>query len=478
MARDGAYDGEVTTAMLLIDGEWLETDDRIAVRNPFNNEIVGYASRATREQTLAAARHAKAYESNLTAFDRYEILANTAAQIERDEAEFVAQIVAECGACVQEAQKEVRRAVTLLRVCAEEARRISGEAIPTDVTADRKRNLAVTLRVPVGLVCAITPFNRPLNQVVVKLAPAIAANNSVILKPSEKTPLSAVKFVRCLIANGLPARMVSVVTGDPREVGETLVTCPDVDMITFTGSRAVGERIARSAGMIRTAFELGDSGALVVLDDADLALAADVAAKGAFATAGQSCRGVKRLLVQEGVADRFAELLVDQAKKIRFGDPFSTQNDIGCLIDEPAARAVEQRVSESVESGAKLLYGPPREGVVLGPQVLDFVPKDSALVREETFGPCAPIVRVKDLDEAVECINGGDYGLQTGVFTADIRLAFEAARRIRSGAVIINDGPQFESPFIPFGGVKKSGLGREGARFAIEEMTTVKTIVF
>jgi acyl-CoA reductase-like NAD-dependent aldehyde dehydrogenase len=464
--------------MLLIDGEWVETEKKIAVRNPFTNDIVGYAAQATRAQTLAAARHAKAYESNLTAYDRYEILNDTATQIGREEDEFVGQIVAECGACVKEARKEVRRAVTLLRVCAEEAKRITGEAIPTDVTADRRRNLAVTVRVPIGLVCAITPFNRPLNQVVVKLAPAIAANNAVILKPSEKTPLSAVRFVRYLIANGLPAKMVSVVTGDPREVGEALVTCPDVDMITFTGSRAVGERIARKAGMVRMTFELGDSGALIVLDDADLALAADVAAKGAFATAGQSCRGVKRLLVQDVVADRFAELLVEEAKKLRFGDPRSEQNDIGCMIDEAAARSVDERVHSSVELGAKLLHGTPRAGAVLGPQVLDFVPRDATLVREETFGPCAPIVRVKDLEEAIEIVNDGAYGLQTGIFTTNINQAFTAARNIRTGAVIINDGPQFESPFIPFGGVKQSGLGREGARFAIEEMTTVKTIVF
>jgi len=464
-------------AMLLINGEWLETEQKITVRNPFSGEIVGYAARASRAQTLAAARQAKAYESTLTAFDRSEILNGTAAHIERDEKEFVDLIVAECGACVAEAQKEVRRAVILLRVCAEEAKRISGEAIPTDTTADRKRSLAVTVREPIGLVCAITPFNRPLNQVVVKLAPAIAANNSVILKPSEKTPLSAVKFVKCLIANGLPAKMVSLVTGDPREVGETLVTCPDVDMITFTGSRAVGERIAKCAGMIRMTFELGDSGALIVLDDADLELAAQTGAKGAFATAGQSCRGVKRFLVQDRVADRFAALLVDEARKLKFGDPCSAQNAMGCLIDEAAARTVEERINESVADGAKLLYGSPRSSAVLGPQVLDFVSKDSTLVREETFGPCAPIVRIKDLDEAISWINSGPYGLQTGVFTADIHRAFKAARKLKSGAVIINDGPQFESPFIPFGGVKKSGLGREGARFAIEEMTTVKTIV-
>jgi putative phosphonoacetaldehyde dehydrogenase len=464
--------------MLLINGEWLATEEKIAVRNPYSGEVVGFASRATPEQTLAAARHAKAYESTLTSFDRAEILFRTAAQIEHEEKEFVDLIVAECGTCVQEAQKEVRRAVIVLRVCAEEAKRISGEAIPTDATVDRKRNLAVTIREPVGLVCAITPFNRPLNQVVVKLAPAIAANNSVILKPSERTPLSAVKFVRCLIANGLPAKMVSVLTGDPREIGETLATCPDVDMITFTGSRAVGERIAKIAGMIRMTFELGDSGALIVLDDADLELAARTGAKGAFATAGQSCRGVKRFLVQEGVADRFAELLVEEAEKLQFGDPSSVQSEIGCLIDEAAAREVAERVSDATAAGAKLLYGPARRGAVLGPQVLDFVSRDSKLVREETFGPCAPIVRITDLDDAIGWINSGQYGLQTGVFTANIHHAFKAARELKSGAVIINDGPQFESPFIPFGGVKGSGLGREGARFAIEEMTTVKTIVY
>jgi putative phosphonoacetaldehyde dehydrogenase len=464
--------------MLLINGEWIQADDKIPVRNPFSGEVIGHASRASRSQALSAARYAKAYEPELTAFDRCEILSRTAAMIERDEAGFTDQIVAECGACVQDAQKEVRRAVVLLRVCAEEAKRISGEAIPTDATAERKQNLAVTIRVPVGLVCAITPFNRPLNQVVVKLAPAIAANNSVILKPSEKTPLTAVKFVQCLIASGLPAQMVSLVTGDPEEVGEALVTSPDIDMITFTGSRAVGERIARSAGMVRMALELGDNGALIVLDDADIKLAARAGTKGAFATAGQSCRGVKRLLVQEGVADRFAELLVAEARKLRYGDPRSARTDIGCLIDEVAARRVEDRITEATASGARLLYGPPRQGAVLGPQVLDFVPKDCALVQDETFGPCAPIVRIKDLDEAIAWINSGEYGLQTGIFTSSISQALRAARQLKSGAVIINDGPQFESPFIPFGGVKKSGFGREGARFAIEEMTTVKTIVF
>lgn len=463
--------------MLLINGEWLETEKKIPVINPFNKQVVGYASQASKEQVMSAAVSAKSFESTLTAWDRFEILMKTAADIEQNEKEYIDQIVAECGACVKEAQKEVKRAIALLRVCAEEAKRIKGEAIPTDVTSDRKNNLAITIREPIGLVCAITPFNRPLNQVVVKLAPAIAANNSILLKPSEKTPLSAVKFVKCLIKNGLPAKMVTLITGNPDEIGDLLVTNPNIDMITFTGSRHIGERIAKNAGMIKLAFELGDSGALIVLKDADLKAAADVAAKGAFATAGQSCRGVKRILVEESVADEFAKLLIEEAKKIKVGDPTSATNDMGCLISDNAAVSIERVMNESLSEGAKLLFGNPRQGAVLGPQVLDHVSRKSKLVKEETFGPCAPIVRIKNLEEAIECVNETDYGLQTGVYTNDFKKIFTAIRKLKTGAVIINDGPQFESAFIPFGGVKKSGMGREGARFAIEEMTTIKTVV-
>ncbi|MGE0040946.1 MAG: aldehyde dehydrogenase family protein [Alphaproteobacteria bacterium] len=464
--------------MLLINGQWVAGGEQLPVRNPFTGSIVGMMTLATRQQASDAARYAKAFESDLAAGRRAEILNGTAADIEREADAYAEQIVSECGTCIKEAQKEVRRAITQFRICAEETTRLRGEAIPLEGSAHGPQQLAVTIRVPVGLVCAITPFNRPLNQVAVKLGPAIASNNSVILKPSEKAPLSAIRLVKCLIRNGLPAGMVSLVTGDPLEVGDALVTNSHVDMITFTGSRAVGERIARRAGMVKLALELGDSGALIVLKDANLDNAARAAASGAFSTAGQSCRGVKRLLVEDSVADQFGSLLVRESKRLNFGDPSLPLNDFGCLIHESAAVEVERRVSAAIESGAVPLLLSPRMGAVLGPQVLDHVPRHCELVREETFGPCAPIVRVQDLEDAVSYINCGDYGLQTGVFTSNIQQALRAAQEIRSGAVIINGGPQFESPFIPFGGVKKSGIGREGPRFAMQEMTTVRTVVW
>lgn len=464
---------------LLIDSEWCAGAGGTAdVVNPYDGTVAGQVDQGSADQALAAAAAAKAHQSDLTAYDRAEILAATAARIEAEAEDFVTSICRESGLTVKDGRKEVGRAVGLLRFCAEEAKRITGESMLTDVNEARLRNFAATLREPIGLVCAITPFNRPLNQVVVKLAPAIAANCSIVLKPSEKTPLTGIKFVQTLIDCGLPPAMIGVVTGDPREIGDALVSSADVDMITFTGSSAVGEHIARTCGMIRTAFELGDAGALIVLEDADLAAAAKAAAAGAYSTAGQSCRGVKRILVAEQVGDAFVDLLKTETEKLVVGDPMDPATDIGALISEQAAIAVERRVDDAVAAGAELVHGGQRDGAQYWPTVIDRVDRADPLVAEETFGPCAPIIRITDMDDAIDCTNGTAFGLQTGVFTRDIGRAMQAARALKVGAVIINGGPQFESPNIPFGGVKKSGLGREGVKYAIQEMTVVKTIVF
>lgn len=463
---------------MFINGKLVDNGRKAPVINPYTGETVGSICLATRQEILAAAESAKAYHSNLSAYDRYRILGDTAREIEADAAAFALSICRESGMCLKDATKEVKRAVTLLIVCAEEAKRITGESIPTDITDSGQDNLAVTIREPIGLVCAITPFNRPLNQVVVKLGPAIAANNSIILKPSEKTPLTAIKFVETLVRNGLPPEMVTVVTGDPNEIGDALVSCPYIDMITFTGSAAVGGRIAKAAGMIRMAFELGDSGALIVMEDADLDKAVKVAVAGAYSTAGQSCRGIKRLLVHETVADEFVERLKVESAKVKCGDPMDPETDMGVLINEESAVLVEMRIRDAVAKGAKLVYGGLRKGAGIMPAVLSNVPRDVDLVKKETFGPCAPVIRIKDIHDAVEYANDTEYGLQAGIFTRDIDKALYAAKRLNVGAVIINNGPQFESPNIPFGGVKKSGLGREGVKYAIHEMTTVKTIVF
>lgn len=463
---------------MFIKGRYVETGRKKPIINPYNGETVGQICMDSREDVLLAAKAAKEYSSQLTAYDRYRILSDTAREIDAAAAAFTLSICRESGMCMKDAAKEVKRAVTLLIVCAEEAKRITGESIPTDITDSGQNNLAMTIREPIGLVCAITPFNRPLNQVVVKLGPAIAANNSIILKPSEKTPLTAIKFVEALVRNGLPPEMVAVVTGDPNEVGDALVTSPYIDMITFTGSASVGERIAKAAGMIRTAFELGDSGALIVMDDADLDKAVKVAVAGAYSTAGQSCRGIKRLLVHETLADEFVERLKVESAKIKCGDPMDPETDMGVLINEESAVLVEKRIRDAVAKGATLVYGGLRKGAGIMPAVLSNVPRDVDLVKKETFGPCAPVIKIKDINDAVKYTNDTEYGLQTGIFTRDIDKALYAAKKLKVGAVIINNGPQFESPNIPFGGVKKSGLGREGIKYAIQEMTTVKTIVF
>lgn len=462
---------------LLIGGRWQAADRVSEICCPWDNSVAGTVYCASVDQALSAASLAKAYRCTLSAFERSNVLSRTADEVHAQGEAYALSIVSESGIALKEARREVARAVTQLRVCAEEAKRVTGECIETDVTSTNGRNIAFTLREPIGLVLAITPFNRPLNQVVVKLGPAIAAGCSVILKPSEKTPLTAVKFVQTLIACGLPAEMVAVVTGNPVELGDSLVGSDDIDMISFTGSAAVGERIAGRAGMIRTAFELGDSGALIVMEDADLSLAVKAAAQGAFATSGQSCRGVNRILVHESVVDLFSELLTKEAEKLKVGDPWNGETDMGTLISEKAAADVERRVSDAVASGARVLTGHRRKNAQYWPTVIDHVDHSMELVQAETFGPCAPIVRVSNFEHALELANATAFGLQTGLFTRDIGRALSAIRSLQTGAVIINGGPQFEAPNIPFGGVKKSGMGREGVKYAIQEMTILKTVV-
>lgn len=463
---------------MLINGKYVKTGREKAVVNPYNGEIVGHVALATRQDALDAVESARAYQSGLSAYDRCRILNAAAREVEAEASAFALSICRESGMCIKDAFKEVRRAATILTVCAEEAKRITGESIPTDTTDAGQDNLVMTIREPIGLICAITPFNRPLNQVVVKLGPAIAANNNVILKPSEKTPLTAIKFVEALLKSGLPPGMVTVVTGNPDEIGDALVTSPGIDMITFTGSAAVGERIAKAAGMIKMTFELGDSGALIVMEDADLDKAVKIAVAGAYSTAGQSCRGIKRLLIHEAIADDFVGRLEAESAKIKIGDPMDPETDMGVLINEESAVLVENRIKDAVVRGAGLVYGGRRIGAGIMPTVLADVPRDADLVRKETFGPCAPVIKIKDIHDAVNYANDTEYGLQTGVFTRDIEKALYAAKRLKVGAVIVNNGPQYESPNIPFGGVKKSGLGREGIRYTINEMTTVKAIVF
>jgi acyl-CoA reductase-like NAD-dependent aldehyde dehydrogenase len=440
------------------------------VVSPWSGEVVGSAPRMGPDAVARGVAVARARE-RLTPDQRAEVLHAAARELGRRRDEFAERITREAGICVADSAKEVERAHGNLVTAAEEAKRLHGEALQLP----NGRRLAITVREPVGVVAAITPYNRPLNQVVVKLAPAIAAGNGVVLKPSEKTPLSALAFADLLGACGLPTGTVTVVTGDPGVVGPALAGGA-VDMVTFTGSAETGHAVARAAAGKKVTLELGGNDPLIVLDDGDLEAAARLTTAQAFATAGQSCRGVKRVIALDGIADELVERVAALATRKRCGDPFDPATDVGPLIDVAAAERVEHRCASAVEDGAVLVHGGGREGALYAPTVLDRVPAGSELVAFETFGPVAPVIRVRDDDEAVDVANSTDYGLQAGVVTASFERFMSIAHRLEVGAVNLMEGPAFDSPHIPFGGVKRSGVGREGIRWAIEEMTTLKTI--
>lgn len=462
---------------ILVGGTWRRAPAAFAVRDPYTGDVVGHAADATPHDMVAAVESAAAHRWRLRPHERRAILEAAADGLVADREAFATSVRRESGMAHREALREVEQAVGLLRTTAAEISGLRGESMVTDVLPGGPARHAMTVLEPVGLVLAITPFNRPLNQVVVKLAPAVATNNGVVLKPSEKAPLTALRFVRLLIESGLPPEMVSVVTGRPAPLVTAALDTGLIDMITFTGSSAVGRSVAAAAPLCRIAMELGDVGALVVLADADLDAAARSAAKGAFGSAGQSCRGVKRILVAGAVSGEFTERLVEHARAIRVGDPADPATEMGTLIDEAAATTVESRVSAAVDAGARLRFGGQRKAAQYWPTVLDRVPPDTAVVAEETFGPVAPVIDVADARDAVSMINTGRFGLQTGVFSRDVEVLRWAAHELRVGTVIFNEGPQFSSPAVPFGGVKHSGLGREGARWAMTEMCVTKTIV-
>lgn len=467
IAADAAADVEAAAA--------IDATADIEVRSPWDGRLVGRVPAAGPPEVARAIARVAGYDRGLDVGRRSAILTEAADRLAERGEEFAGLITAEAGTRIRDSRTEVDRAVNNLRVAAEECRRIRGETV--EVTIGGVPRLALTMREPVGTVAAITPFNRPLNQVVVKIAPALAMNNGVVVKPSELAPLSALALARLLYDCGLPEPMLAVVTGRPAVVGPALLGDPAVDMVTFTGSVATGEAIARAAGMRKLTLELGGNDPLIVLADADLDRAAALAASGAFASAGQSCRGIKRILCVAEVADAFAQRLTARVRRLRCGDPAQEQTDVGPVVSQDAAARVVRRIEAAVEDGARLLLGGGRSRALVEPAVLDHVDPGSELVTEETFGPVAPIIRVPDLDGAIEVANSTPYGLQAGVLTRDVTAFLEAASRLRVGALALDDGPGFDSPHIPFGGVRKSGIGREGIAYAMAEMSTVKTVV-
>ncbi|MFC4076820.1 aldehyde dehydrogenase family protein [Salinithrix halophila] len=453
----------------------------IDVRDPQDNSLIESVPAASAEEMHQALEEAAAgagIAANMAVHERMAILHRAADLIQERTETFAVTIAREGSKTIREARKEARRCVDTLRLSAEEARRINGETISFDQSPGSENRMGYYGRFPVGLIGAITPFNDPLNLVAHKAGPAVAAGNAILIKPSSLTPLSALLLAKTLEEAGLPSGVCTVVTGHGSEVGDVLVRDPAVRMISFTGGVEAGEAITRKAGLKKLSMELGSNSPVIVLDDADLEEAVASTVSGAFWAAGQNCLGVQRVYVQSGLFDAFAEAFLRRVRTYRIGDKLSEETDMGPLITEGEALRVERWVDEALHKGARLLAGGKRDGAFYAPTVLMDVPDHCQLAREEIFGPVVSLYRVKDLDEGIREANRSPYGLQAGIFTRDLEKSFRMIREARVGGVMVNDSSDYRIDAMPFGGTKMSGLGREGVRFAIEEMTETKVVCF
>src|ERR1043166_8961243 len=475
-ARSQAPSGMIHEAMRIA-GEQVRGERVIEVYNPYTGAAVGTVPAATVAEVQRAFRIAKEYRARLSRYERYNIL-RTAADIVRSRAERYSDLItAESGICKKDSLYEVGRVCDVLVFAANQALVDDGQVFSCDLTPHGKKRRVYTQRDPLlGAISAITPFNHPMNQVAHKIAPSIATNNRMVLKPTEKTPLSAIALADVLYEAGLPPQMLSVVTGDPREIADEMITNGDSDLITFTGGVKVGKYIASRLGYRRAVLELGGNDPLIVMEDADLEEASTLAAYGSYKNSGQRCTAVKRLLVQAQVADRFVELLVAKIRALKYGDPADPDGDMGTLIDESAAKYCEAMVLDALAGGARLLYGNVRSGALYSPTVVDHVPYDCDLVKWETFGPVSPVIRFDSIEDAIRIANSTVYGLSSAVCTNRIDYCTRFINELQVGSVNIREVPGYRLELTPFGGIKDSGLGyKEGVQEAMKSFTNVKT---
>ena len=464
---------------LLIDGEWVGGGSTLEVKNKYNGEIVGVLPTARKEDldaALAAAERAEDVMADMPAHKRASILLRTA-ELMRERSEDLAKTVAaEAGKALKFARAEVDRAASVFTIAAEEAKRLHGETIPLDAVPSGEGYFGYWTRRPVGVIAAISPFNFPLNLVAHKVAPALAAGNTLVLKPATTTPLAAVKLCQILQEAGLPAGAINLVVGSGGTVGEWLITDERVDKITFTGSPEIGRHILAVAGIKKVTLELGNNSPVVVAPDADLDFVAKRCALGAFYNSGQVCISVQRIYSQKQVFEPFSEKFVKATEAMVVGDPLDERVDVGPMIDSKEVDRIESWVKEAQGSGASVLTGGRREGTVYYPTVLSNVDADMKVVAEETFGPVASVISSDDFESALHQANDSKFGLQVGVFTNDVNRVFKAVRKLNFGGVIVNDTPNFRADHMPYGGNRQSGLGREGVKFAMEDMTNIQLV--
>lgn len=468
---------EFRAEALRIGGEKVTRERIIEVFNPYSGDLVGTVPKASLDDVRRAFSIAKQYRSTLTRFERANVLDKAAVLLRERAAEAAAIITMESGLCKKDAVYEIGRVADVLGFAAGEALKDDGQAFSCDLTPHGKKRRVVTQREPLlGAISAITPFNHPMNQVAHKVAPSIATNNRMVLKPSEKVPLSAFYLADTLYEAGLPPEMLQVITGDPVEIADEMITNENVDMITFTGGVSIGKYIASKAGYRRIVLELGGNDPLIVMEDADLERATDLAVQGSYKNSGQRCTAVKRMLVHRDVAARFTELVVEKTRAWKYGDPADGANDMGTVIDDAAARLFEARVNEAVSQGARLLVGNKRDGALYSPTVIDRVDPSMTVVREETFGPVSPILTFGSIDEAIAMSNGTAFGLSSGVCTNRLDYVTRFTNELQVGTVNVWEVPGYRIELTPFGGIKDSGLGyKEGVQEAMKSFTNTKT---
>lgn len=467
-------------ARALIGGRWIESARTAEIRDPYRGEVVGTAPVSSMEEldaALSAAVKTRDAAAAMPGYERAALLRRIAALIERDVASLAQLMSCETGKAIRDSEGEIRRSLETFALAAEEAIRIEGRHVPLDGSAMGAGKMAFLMRFPVGVVAAITPFNAPFNLAAHKIAPSIAAGNALVLKPPPQAPLIVHRLVELVAEAGTPAGMVNTVYGGA-DIGAALVADPRVDFITFTGSSRAGAAIKAASGLRRVALELGGNGTTIVHEDADLAVASATCARNSMRLAGQSCISVQTVYAHERVYQQVVELIAAEVRELKLGDPLDPVTDVGTLIDESAARRIENWVHEAHRNGARVVIGGQRMGAAFEPTVLTDVKPDMKVVCEEVFGPVINVIPYARIDDAFAAINAGAYGLHAGVFTKSNELTFAVLRRLRVGGVIINGSSTWRTDQLAYGGVKASGIGREGPRYAIEEMTEQRLIVF
>jgi acyl-CoA reductase-like NAD-dependent aldehyde dehydrogenase len=466
---------------MYVAGQWIDTEKKIEVLNPYDGSVVDTVPRADLgdvDRALESAVRGARTMAKLPGYDRHRILKKAADLIEARTEEFARTITLEEGKNLAESRAEVSRSVQTLTLSAEEAKRLHGETVPFDGAPGTAGKFGFTLRVPCGVVVAITPFNFPLNLVSHKVGPALAAGNAVVLKPAEDTPLSALKLTEVLLDAGLPAEGIACLTGIGEEIGDALTGDRRVRKITFTGSREVGERICRNAGIKKVTMELGSNSAVIVMPDADPEkVAAAVAATG-YSNAGQVCISTQRVLTSGRIYSDFLDALKPKVAALTTGNPLDERTKVGPMIREKDAIRVEEWVREAVAGGARIVTGGQRQGAIYTPTVVADVKPEMRVSCDELFGPAVAVTRFESIDEAIALANDSIYGLAAGIFTENLEWAMRFAREVEAGNLMINWGPQWRADLMPYGGLKDSGFGKEGPRYAVEEMTELKLVCF